>query len=151
MRKTLLTTLMTLGWLLASPSVQLPSSSWIEVGAAPAAAEEFRGIMVEEPAAKPKATKKKSKKQKKRVGSPGLVTSNQPGFHPMQEITTPEQPRVTGTVRTPERDPRYPNVPTVPAFGQETSQDRVARCTHQGALGGLSGGQQGAYVHNCAF
>ena len=150
MRKTLLTALMTLAWLLASPSLRLPESGWVEVGAPGVMAQEFKGIMVEEPAAKPKASKKKAKKSK-RVGSPGPVTSNQPGFHPMPQITSPQQPDVTGAVRTPERDPRYPNVPTVPTFGRETSQDRVARCAHQGSLGGLSAGQQGAYIHNCAF
>ena len=153
MRKTLLTALMTLAWLLASPSLQLPQSGWLEVGAPDVMAQEFKGIMVE-PAAQPKASKKKASKKKaktKRVGSSRLVTSNQPGFHPIPDIMAPAQPRVTGTVRTPERDPRYPNVPTVSTFGPETSQDRVARCAHQGSLGGLSAGQQGAYIHNCAF
>lgn len=147
MRKTLLTALMTLLWLLASPSLQLRDSGWVEVGAPPAAAQD---IMTPEPEAKAKASKK-SKKAKKRVGSSGLVTSNQPGFHPMPSITPPQTPDVTGSVSMPERDPRYPNVPTVSAFGRETSQDRVSRCTHQGALGGLSAGQHGAYAHNCAF
>lgn len=147
MRKTLLTMLMTWVWLLASPSLQLRDSGWIEVGAPPAVAHD---IMAPEPAAKP-AKKKPVKKAKKRAGSPSVVTSNQPRFHPLPAAGQPQTPNVTGTVSLPERDPRYPNVPTVPAFGPESSQDRVARCTHQGALGGLPAGQQGAYVHNCAF
>ena len=161
MRRMLLTALMTMAWLLASPGLQLPDSGWLEVGAPPATAGEFRGIMVEEPAKAKKPSKKKAAPKKaKRVGSGGLVTSNQPGFHPMRPIEQPQVDRtVTGTVVIPERDPRYPDVPTVPIVprgatggaGIETSQDRVTRFTHQGALGGLPAGQQGTYVHNCAF
>ena|SRR5258707_896539 len=143
MRRILLTLLTTWVWLLASPSLQWRDSSWVEVGATPAAAQS---------AVEPKVIKKKPvKKMRRPVGSSGVVTSNQPGFYPMRTITQPQQPSVTGTVVMPAPDPRYPNVPTVPAFVPETSQDRVARCTHQGALGGLPPGQQGAYVHNCAF
>jgi hypothetical protein len=162
MRRILLTTLMTMAWLLASPSLQLRDSGWVEVGAVPAAAQEFRGIMVEEPAKASRPAKKKSAKKKAkpaRVGSGGLITSNQPGFHPMQPIQPPPAQVTTGTIIVPDRDPRYPNVPVVPIVprgatggaGIETSQDRVARCTHQGALGGLPAGQQGTYIHNCAF
>jgi hypothetical protein len=140
MRKTLLTALMTLVWLLASPTLQLRDSGWVEVGAPPAAAQ-----------AGDELEKKPARKASKRIGSSGIVTSNQPGFHPIQPVTAPRTPDVTGTVSLPDRDPRYPNVPTVPVLGRETSQQRVARCAHQGALGGLSAGQQGAYVHNCAF
>jgi hypothetical protein len=163
----LLTAVTTMAWLLASPSLQLRDAGWIEVGAAPAAAQQYKGIMVDEqPAKDAKAAKKKSAKKKKqahrpaRIGSSGIVRSNQPGFHPMQPITPPQTPDVTtSTVITPARDPRYPNVPTVPIVprgstagaGVETSQDRVVRCTHQGALGGLSPGEQGAYIYNCAF
>ena len=139
----LLTALMTLLWLLASPTLQLRDSGWVEVGAAAAAA-----------AAAPATVEKKkktAKKARKRMGSPGVVTSNQPGLYPMQPITAPQTPVVTGTVILPALDPRYPTVPTVPVIGQETSQGRVARCTHQGALGGLPPGEQGTYVHNCAF
>ena len=146
MRKTLLTVLMTLAWLLASPSLQLRDSAWVEVGAPPAVAQ---SIMAQEPVAKP--SKNKAKKTKKRVGSSAAVTSNQPGFHPMQPITPPDTPNVTGTVSEAPAVAGYPHVPNVPVLGRETSQDRVSRCTHQGALGGLSAGQQGAYVHNCAF
>jgi hypothetical protein len=174
MRRLLLTALMTLAWLLASPSLQLRDAEWLEVGAPPATAEEFRGIMVEDSArankAKKPTTKKSAKKpaQEPRVGSsglvsrrgsPGIVRSNQPGFHPMQPITPPQAPNVTGTVRTAPSVTGFPTVPTVPIVprgstagaGIESSQDRVARCTHQGALGGLPGSQQGAYIHNCAF
>jgi hypothetical protein len=165
MRRLLLTALTTLAWLLASPSLQVPESNWLEVGAAPAAAQDFPdvpSIMAPEPGKSTKASKKKSAKKtsrQARVGSSGLVTSNQPGFHPMQQIEPPQVPNVTGTVTTPAPDPRYPNVPTVPIIprgatggaGVETSQDRVIRCTHQGSLGGLSGSQQGAYISNCAF
>ncbi len=163
MRRILLIALTTMAWLLASPSLQLPDSGWLEVGAPPATAEEFRGIMVQEPAKAKKPSKKTAAKKKSppaRVGSGGIVTSNQPGLHPMQPI---EPPRIattgTRTVVMPNRDPRYPDVPTVPVIprgstggaGIETSQDRIARCTHQGSLGGLTPGQQGTYIHNCAF
>ena len=144
MLRSLLTLLMSLVWLLASPSLQWRDAAWVEVGATPAAAQ----TDVEQG----KDIKKKTvKKTRKRVGSSSPVVSNQPGFHPMRPITQPSAPVTTGRVVTPERDPRYPNVPTVPAIVPETSQDRVARCTHQGALGGLSAGQQGTYIHNCAF
>ena len=154
MRKITLTTLATLVWLIASPSIQWPDSGWVEVGAAPAAAQEYKGIMTEPAVAPRQSSKKKTAKKHRprRVGSSGVVTSNQPGKYPIRPITPAPQPDVTtGTVTIPERDPRYPQVPTVPVFGQETSQDRVARCTHQGALGALPPGQQGAYIHNCAF
>ena len=144
MRRSLLTLFTSVVWLLASPSLQLRDSNWVEVGATPAAAQ---SIMVEEPKKKPV---KKARKPA-RVGSSSPVVSNQPGFHPMQRINPPQQPNVTGAIITPERDPRYPNVPTVPAIVPETSHDRVARCTHQGALGGLPPGEQGTYIHNCAF
>ena len=161
MRRMLLTSLTTMAWLLASPSLQVFDSHWLEVGAPPATAQEFREIMVEEPAKAKKPSKKKAAPKKgTRVGSGGLVTSNQPGFHPMRPIEQPQVDRtVTGTVVIPERDPRYPDVPTVPIVprgatggaGIETSQDRVVRCTHQGSLGGLKPGEQGTYIHNCAF
>jgi hypothetical protein len=171
MRKPLLTAATTLAWLLASPTLQLPEAHWLEVGAPPAAAQEFRGIMIEEqpaeatkPAGKKAAGKKAPGKKAagtrgKRVGSGGLVTSNQPGLHPMQPVAPPRPQDVTGTVVIPERDPRYPDVPVMPIIprgatggaGIETSQDRVSRCTHQGVAGGLAPGQQGVYVHHCAF
>jgi hypothetical protein len=162
MRKIPLTTLATLVWLIASPSIQWPDSGWVEVGATPAAAQEYKGIMTEPAVAPSKSPKKKTAKKHrpKRVGSSGLVTSNQPGKYPIRPITPAPQPDVTtGTVIEVARDPRYPDVPTVPIIprgstagaGIETSQDRVVRCTHQGALGGLPPGQQGAYIHNCAF
>jgi hypothetical protein len=162
MRRLLLTASMTMAWLLASPSLRLPDSHWLEVGAPPAMAQEFKGIMAEEPGSAAKPSQKKSTKKaqpRKRVGSSGLVISNQPPKYPMRQIDPPQTPNVTGTVITPERDPRYPDVPTVPIIprgatggaGAETSQDRVVRCTHQGNLGGLSPGQQGAYINNCAF
>jgi hypothetical protein len=40
MRKIVLTTLMTLLWLLASPTLQLRDSGWVEVGAPPASAQD---------------------------------------------------------------------------------------------------------------
>ena len=144
MRRSLLTLLTSLLWLIASPSLQLRDSVWVEVGATPAAAQS-----AVDPATGVK--KKPVKKVRRPVGSSGVVTSNQPGFYPMRPITSPSAPVATGTVITPARDPLYPNVPTVPAIVPETSQDRVVRCTHQGALGGLPPGQQGAYIHNCAF
>ena len=48
--------------------------------------------MVQEPAKAKKPSKKKAAKKKSqpaRVGSGGLVTSNQPGLHPMQPIEPP--------------------------------------------------------------
>jgi hypothetical protein len=151
-------------WLIASPSVQLRDAGWVEVGATPAAAQVMQDtpqIMQEPAQATKQHTKKKSSKKTRsavrpaRVGSSGLVTSNQPGFYPMQPVPQPQAPRVTGGVTTPARDPRFPNVPTLPVIprgsGGETSQDRVARCSQQGAMGGLSHGQQGAYINSCAF
>jgi hypothetical protein len=165
MRRILLTALTALAWLIASPSLQWRDAGWVEVGATPATAQQHQGIMAEEQGAKPSQKKsvKKSKKKTHRpapVGSSGVVTSNQPGKYPIEPITAPPVPSITtGTVIIPAQDPRYPNVPVVPIVprgatggaGVETSQDRVVRCTHQGALGGLSAGQQGSYVHNCAF
>lgn len=158
MRRLALTALMTLNWLLLSPSLQLPERGFLEVGAAPALAQD---IMVSEKPVAKSISKKSIKKTSKRarVGSGGFVPSNQPGFHPMRPITPPQAPTITGTVITPPPVAGYPNVPRVPIVprgstggaGVETSQDRVSRCAHQGALGGLPAGQQGAYIHNCAF
>jgi len=119
MRKFLLTATMTLAWLLASPRVQWPDSRWLEVGASPAVAQEFKGIMVEEEprrgtkpnkesTEKPSKKKQSAKKQAapKRVGSSGVVTSNQPGKYPIQPITPAQQPNLRRTVTQPERDPR---------------------------------------------
>jgi hypothetical protein len=147
MRRSLLTLFTSLIWLISSPSLQLRDAAWVEVGATPASAQ---SIMVEQPEQPKKKPVKKARKPA-RVGSSSPVVSNQPGFHPMQRINPPQQPNVTGAVITPARDPRYPNVQTVPTIIPETSQDRVARCTHQGALGGLPPGEQGTYIHNCAF
>jgi hypothetical protein len=149
-----LTALASLAWLIASPSLQLRDAGWVEVGATPAAAQ-----IMQDPGHY--ATKKSSKKARRpahpaRIGSSGIVTSNQPPKYPIQPITPLQMPSVAaGIVTTPPRDPLYPNVPTLPIIpqgsGGETSQDRVVRCTQQGALGGLSAGQQGAYINNCAF
>ncbi len=154
MRRLVLTALMTLNWLLLSPTLQLPERGFVEVGATPAAAQDI--MVSEKPVAK--STHKKSIKKTNRparVGSGGVVTSNQPGKYPMQPITVPQSPVVTGTVTRAPDVPGYPNVPSVPVLPNggagETSQDRVARCQHQGALGGLPAGQQGTYIHNCAF
>ena len=164
----LLTALMSLAWLLASPTLQLPEFGWVEVGATPAAAQNYQGIMVREPAKDAKDSRnlkkksvKKSKKTSKpaRVGSSSVVRSNQPGMYRMQPIDPPQLRNVTGTVTAAPPVAGYPDVPTVPIVprgstagaGVETSQDRVTRCTHQGALGGLSPGEQGTYIHNCAF
>lgn len=157
MRRILLTMLTSLAWLLASPSLQLPDPGWIEVGPLPAAAHDVKDVKEPAKVSKKKAAKKKSRPA--RVGSSGIVPSNQPGMYPMRQISPPQSQIVTGTVTRAPEVRGYPDVPTVPivprgstaAAGIETSQDRVVRCTHQGALGGLSGGQQGAYIHNCAF
>jgi hypothetical protein len=107
MRRIVLTVLTALVWLIASPSLQLRDAAWVEVGATPAAAQEYKGIMVDEQGAKP-ADKKSVKKTKKkrRVGSSGIVTSNQPGKYPMQQITPPQIPSVTSGVTMPAQDPR---------------------------------------------
>ena len=157
-----LTLLTSLAWLIASPSLQWRDAGWVEVGATPAAAQTQTAQAAQTAETRKHYIKKKAAKKTSRparIGSSGVVTSNQPGKYPIEPITPPQQPNITGTVIMPERDPRYPNVPTVPIIprgatggaGVETSQDRVVRCTHQGALGGLSAGQQGAYVQNCAF
>ena len=154
MRRILLTLLTAMAWLIASPSLQLRDAGWVEVGATPAAAQTAES---QKPVSKKKSAKKSQRPAP--VGSSGVVTSNQPGKYPIEPITSPQNPNITGTVMMPERDPRYPNVPTVPVIprgatggaGVETSQDRVIRCTHQGSLGGLSAGQQGPYIQNCAF
>jgi hypothetical protein len=94
-----------------------------------------------------------------RLGSAPVIQSNAPGLYPMQPITPPQVPNVLGTVSAADPVPGYPQVPTVAVVprgstagaGRETSQDRVARCTHQAALGGLPSGEQGAYIHSCAF
>jgi hypothetical protein len=145
MRKMLLTLLMTLVWLLASPTLQVRDSKWVEVGASPAAAEPSEVVK-----------KKPAKKVRKpvRLGSTPVIQSNAPGLYPMQPIDLPQSPNATGTVSMGAPVPGYPNVPTVtvvPIGGRETSQDRVARCAHQGSLGGLPSGEQGAYIHSCAF
>ncbi len=158
MRRLALTALMTLNWLLLSPALKLPERGFVEVGAAPAVAQDI--MVSEKPVAKSTSkTSVKKKSKRARVGSSGIVRSNQPGLHPMQTITPAQSPTITGTVSTPPPVAGYPNVPSVPIVprgstagaGAETSQDRVSRCTHQGALGGLPAGQQGAYIHNCAF
>jgi hypothetical protein len=159
-----LTILTSLAWLIASPSLQSRDAGWVEVGATPAAAQTMQDppqIMQDLPQSTPQHAKKKSSKKTRgpvratRIGSSGVVTSNQPGFYPMQPVTPPEMPDVSGSVTMPARDPRFPNVPTLPirrqGAGAETSQDRVVRCTQQGALAGLSAGRQGGYVSSCAF
>lgn len=154
MRRLALTALMTLNWLLLSPALKLPERGFVEVGAAPAVAQDI--MVPEKPVAKSTSKKSVKKTSKRaRVGSSGIVRSNQPGLHPMQTITPPQSPVVTGTVTRAPDVTGFPNVPTVPVLPNgragETSQDRVSRCTHQGALGGLPAGQQGTYIHNCAF
>jgi hypothetical protein len=37
----------------------------------------------------------------------------------------------------------------VPGGGRETFSDRAVRCTHQGALYGVPGSQQGSYMSSC--
>ena len=63
MRRLLIMALLTLAWLLASPSLQFPESIWLEVGATPATAQETPDIMVPgSPKAKKPAKKAASKK-----------------------------------------------------------------------------------------
>jgi hypothetical protein len=160
MRKLVLTVLTSLAWLLASPSIQLPEFGWVEVGATPATAQTVDEA--KEPAKAVKPTKKKSAQKKSRparVGSSGVVRSNQPGFHSMRPITAPQSSVTTGTVTTAPPVTGYPTLQTVPIIprgatggaGLETSQDRVIRCQQQSAINGLSPGQQGTYIQNCAF
>ncbi len=140
MRRTLQIAILTMVWLLASPTLHVPDSVWLEVGAPPAVAEN----------AKPAKTVQKPLKRVTR-GSAAVPASVAPGLYPMQPMVAPEPPNVTGSVAATQPVAGYPQVPTVPAAGRETSQDRVARCTHQGALGGLPANEQGAYIHACAF
>jgi hypothetical protein len=145
MKKSVQVAIFTVIWLLASPSLQFGDAERLEVGAPPAIAEPAKDVK-----------KKPAKRTRKptRLGSTPIISSNAPGLYPMQPITPPKMPDVTGTVIIGAPVPGYPNVPTVvaiPVPGGETSQGRVARCAHQGALGGLPAGQQGAYIHNCAF
>lgn len=150
MRKIVRTVAFTLIWLLASPTLRLPDRAWLEGGIAPAAAET--------------ASQKKPVEDKKKVrqpvhGSAPIPPSVAPGLYPMQPTTPPKLPDLTGTVTAAPPVAGYPQVPTVPIVpqgptggaGPETSQDRIARCTHQGALGGLPPDQLGPYVHACAM
>ena len=140
MRRTLQIAILTVVWLLASPTLHAPDSAWLEVGAPPARADDG------------KPAKKVQKPLKRAVRSSAPVPASvAPGLYPMQPIVTPETPNVTGSVTAARPEAGYPQVPTVPVVGRETSQDRVSRCTHQGALGGLQANQQGAYIHSCAF
>jgi hypothetical protein len=41
------------------------------------------------------------------------------------------------------------NQGVVPGGGRETFSDRAVRCTHQGALYGVPGAQQGSYMSSC--
>jgi hypothetical protein len=140
MRKTLQIAVLTVVWLLASPALHIPDSAWLEVGPPSAMANEVK-------------PSKKIQKPLKRVvrSSAPIPASVAPGLYPMQPIVTPETPAVTGSVTMAQPVAGYPQVPTVPVLGRETSQDRVSRCAHQAALGGLPSGEQGAYIHSCAF
>src|SRR3954467_7599972 len=102
MRRLLLTVLTALVWLLASPSLQWRDAGWVEVGVTPATAQSAPDV--KGPA---KSIKKKSAQKTRRtarIGSSGVVRSNQPGFYPMQPILVPQQPSVAGTVITPAID-----------------------------------------------
>ena len=145
MKKSVQIAIWSVVWLLASPSLQFGDAERLEVGAPPAIAEPAKDV-------KKKAAKKTRKPT--RLGSAPIIPSNAPGLYPMQPITPPQMPDVTGTVIIGAPVPGYPNVPTVivaPGAGRESSQDRVARCAHQGALGGLPAREQGPYIHSCAF
>src|SRR5581483_6552084 len=145
MRKIVRLGMCTLVWLVASPTLRLPDRGAVEVGATPASAETVE------------KTKPVKRKKPVRHGSPPVLQSTAPGLYPMQPITPPKTPEVTGTVTAAPPVPGYPKVPTVlivpqgatGGAGVETSQDRAARCIHQGALGGLPPDQRGAYVHAC--
>jgi hypothetical protein len=180
MCRVLLTVLMTMAWLLASPSVQLRDSGWVEVGATPASAAPLEAPLPLEP----------SPPLNSRIGSGGSVLSNQPGLYPfgaspevgplepypdigstsvvpstqpplypLPQITSPETPAITGSVHAAPQVEGFPNLQTLPILprgstgnaGLETSQDRVARCTQQGALNGLPANQRGTYIQRCAF
>jgi hypothetical protein len=140
MRKTLQIAVVTVIWLLASPTLHLPDSAWLEVGAPPAIAHTVKPL-------------KKVQKPLRRVvrSSAPIPPSVAPGLYPMQPVILPVVPIVTGSITLAPPLPGYPQVPTVPGLGRETSHDRISRCTHQAALGGLPSGQQGAYIHSCAF
>ena len=133
MRKIVQITVLTVVWLLASPTVHVPDSVRLEVGAPPAIANEV------------KPAKKKVR------SSASIPQSVAPGLYPMRSIIAPEPPQTTRSVAAVKSVPGYEQVPMVPAGSAETVNDRIARCTHQGALGGLPPGEQGPYIHACAF
>ncbi len=123
MCKTVQIAIFTVVWLLANPTLHIPDSVWLEVGAPPAAAE---------------AVKERPRQ------SDGSVVQV-----PSRMETVAEAAPVPG----------YLQVPTVPVLprgstggaGLETVNDRIVRCTHQAALGGLPADQQGGYIHACAM
>ncbi len=133
MRKIVQIAVLTVAWLLASPTLHVPDSVRLEVGAPPATANEV-----------------KPAKKKARSSAP-IPPSVAPGLYPMRSIIAPEPPQTTGSVGAIKSVPGYEQVPAVPAGSAETVNDRIARCTHQANLGGLPGEQLGPYVHACAI
>jgi hypothetical protein len=97
MRKIVLTTLMSLVWLLASPTLQLHDSSWVEVGAPPATAQtvqDTQPVPDTQPAQVTKdAPNKPATDGPKHLGSTYVVKSNQPRFHRMPRTRHPKRMR----------------------------------------------------------
>ena len=144
--------------------------------AAPAMAQEYRddgtiSIMRPEPgtrAVEPRHHKKRGEhevrtskgfgvKQDSRKGSSGLVApAPLPG--PQPPLPVPHQPgavppaAVPPPLYVPQTGRALPNLPN-PApsgpRGQETFQDRAARCAHQAGVYGPAAGNSSLYVNSC--
>jgi hypothetical protein len=153
MRRLIRIAVVTGGWLLASPSLQLQfnAAPWLEVGPSPTLAA----------TAKHRPHHAVRHKVLRRVVVRGSSTppgSNQPGLYPFNPVMTVPDTTVRPTVTEAPPVPGYPQVPTVAILprgstggtGAETFSDRAVRCSHQAGLGGLTGGEQKSYVSTCA-
>jgi hypothetical protein len=158
MRRPIKIAIVTAGWLLASPSVHLPlgASSWFEVGPPLVmAAKEGAKRVVKHPPHR--ILRRKAARRPIRTSStpPG---SNQPGLYPFNPVVAVPNTAPLPTVTQAPPVPGYPGVPSMAILprgdtggaGLETYSDKVVRCTHQAAAGGLPGDQQGMYVTTCA-
>jgi hypothetical protein len=152
MRKLILIAIIAAAWLLADPSLEFNARGWLEVGATPALAQTKQvkkrphGLLRHRPVRRPIR------------GSSTPVPSNAPGLYPMQTYAPPIAPGTAPTALQAPPVPGYPQAPTtailprgyVGGGGTETYSDKVIRCTHQAAAGGLPGDQQTGYVSTCA-
>ena len=96
-------------------------------------------------------------KENTRRGSSGLVTpAPLPGPQPPlpvphQQVVTP-QPVAPPPLFVPQTGQTLPNLPTIAPsgpHGQETYQDRAARCAHQAGIYGPAAGNSSAYINSC--